>query len=96
MKFIVKQILPSILIPYVLEPRHLYRTNQKSPDGLTLVPRAVGKHLLRDVTVVYSLARSKIRAGSVCNTGTVAAEAEERKNDKYKDLRVDGYLLQDR
>ena len=47
-----------------------------------------------DVTVVDSLAPFRINAGSVCNPGTAAAEAEERKIDKYKDLVIDGYLFQ--
>ena len=49
---------------------------------------------LWDVTVVDSLAPCRINAGSVCNPGTAVTEAEERKNDKYKDLVVDGYLFQ--
>ena len=61
---------------------------------MTLVPWAVGKQLLWDATVVDSLAPCRINAGSVCNPGTAAAEAEERKNDKYKDLVDDGYLFQ--
>ena len=69
---IIKQSLSSNHIPSVLEPRHLYRTNQKRLDGLTLVPWAVGKQLLWDVTVVDSLAPCRINAGSVCNTGTAA------------------------
>ena len=82
-----KQNTSSTHIPSVLEPRHLYRTNQKRLDGLTLVPWAVvGKQLLWDVTVVDSLAPCRIKAGSVCNPGTAAAEAEEQKHDKYKDL----------
>ena len=91
---LIKQSLSSTHIPSVLEPRHLYRTDQKRPDGLTLVPWADGKQLLWDVTVVDSLARCRINAGSVCNPGTAAAEAEERKIDKYKDLVKDGYLFQ--
>ena len=47
-----------------------------------------------DLTVVDSLAPSRISAGSVCNPGTATAEAEEQKNDKYKDLVDDGYLFQ--
>ena len=39
------------------------------PDGLTLVPWAVGKQLLWDVTVEDSLAPCRINAGSVCNPG---------------------------
>ena len=63
-------------------------------NGLTLVPWADGKQLLWYVTVVDSLAPCRINAGSVCNPGTAAAEAEERKTDKYKDLVNDGYLFQ--
>ena len=83
---LIKQSLSSTHIPSVLEPRHLYRTDQKRPDGLTLVPWANGKQLLCDVTVVDALAPCRINAGSVCNPGMAAAEAEERKIDKYKDL----------
>ena len=62
---------------------------------MTLVPWAVGKQLLWVGTVVDSLAPSGTSAaGSVCNPGTAAAEAEEQKNDKYKDLVDDGYLFQ--
>ena len=39
---LIKQNLYSTHILSVLEPRHLYRTNQKRPDALTLVPWAVG------------------------------------------------------
>ena len=49
---LIKQSLSSAHIPSVLEPRHLYKTDQKRPDGFTLVPWAVGKQLLWDVTVV--------------------------------------------
>ena len=80
---LIKQSLSCTHIPSVLQPRHLYRTDQKRPDGLTLVPWAVGKQLLWDDTVVDSLAPCRINAGSVCKPGTAAAEAEERKNDKY-------------
>ena len=69
----------------VLEPRHLYRTNQKRPDGSTLIPWAVAKQLLWDVTKVDSCA-PRISAGSDCNPGTAIAEDEERKNDKYIEL----------
>ena len=61
---------------------------------MTLVPWVVGKQLLWDVAVEDSLAPSRISAGSVCNPSTAAAEAEERKNDMYKDLVDDGYLYQ--
>ena len=96
---LIKQSLPSTHIPSVLELQHLYKTDQKRPDGLTLVPWADGKQLLWDVTVADSLAPCRINAGSVSNPGTAAAEAEaaeaeERKNDNYKDLVDVGYLFQ--
>ena len=46
------------------------------------------------VTVVDSLAPCRINAGSVCNPGTAAAEAEEQKIDKNEDLVNDEYLFQ--
>ena len=61
---------------------------------MTLVAWAVGKQLLWDVILVDSLAPCRINAESVYNPGTAAAEAEERKIDKYKDLLNDGYVCQ--
>ena len=63
---LIKQSLSSTNIPSVLEPRHLCRTDQNRPDGLTLVPWAVGKQFLWDVMAVDSLAPCKINAGSLC------------------------------
>ena len=94
MNAFIKRSLSSTHILSVLEPRHLYRTDQKRPDGLTLVPWALSKQLLWDVTLVDSLAPCRINAESVCNPGTAAAEAEEQKIDQYKDLVNDGYLFQ--
>ena len=91
---LIKQSLSSNHIPSVLEPRHLYRTDPKQPDSLMLVPWTVGKQLMWDVTVVDSIAHIRISAGSVCNPGTAAAEAEDQKIDKYKDLVDDGYIFQ--
>ena len=76
---LIKQSLSSTHLPSVLEPPHLSRTNQKRPDVLTLVPWAVGKQLLWDVTVKDSLAPSIISAGSVCKPGTAAAEEKRAK-----------------
>ena len=75
----MKQSVSSTLFPSVLEPRHLYRSDQKRPDGLALVPWAVGKQILWDVMIVDCLAFCRISAWSVCNPGTAAAQAEERK-----------------
>ena len=45
-------------------------------------------------TVGDSLVRSRLSTGSVCNTGTAAAEAKYRNSDKYGDLFIDGYFFQ--
>ena len=60
---LIKQSLSSAHIPSFLEPRPLYKTDQKRPDGLTLVPWAAGKQLMWDRF----------------NPGTAAGEAEEQK-----------------
>ena len=91
---LIKQSLSSFHIPSVLEPQHLYRTDRKRPEGLTLIPWAVGKQHLWDVTVVVSLAPCRINAWSIYNPGTAVAEAEEWKNVKYKDLVDDGHIFQ--
>ena len=49
---------------------------------MTLVPCKQCKQILWDITVGDALAPSRLSAGSVCNPGIAAAEAEERKNDK--------------
>ena len=86
LKDLVKQSLVSTHIQSVLEPRYLHRTDQKRPDGLTLVPWACGRQILWDVRVVLSLASSSISAGSFCRPGMAAAQVEDRKSDKYRDL----------
>ena len=86
LKALIIQFLSSSHIPYILETRQLYRTDQKRFHGLTLVPWAAGEQFLWDVTVVDSLAPSRYSAGSDCNPGTAEVEAEERKNNNYKSL----------
>ena len=79
LKHLFKQTLASVRVPPVLEPAHLYRTDNKRPDGMTLVP---WKQLLWEVTVADALAPSRLSGGLVGEPGIVAVEAEERKNDK--------------
>ena len=82
---LIKQSLSSTHIPSVLETQHLYRTDQKRPDALTLVPRAVGKQLSLDVTVVDSLALCRINAWSGCNPGTMPLK---QKIEKMPSIRI--------
>ena len=81
-------------LPSVLEPRGLYRTDGKRPDGVTMIPLETGKQLVWDVTVVDALAHSRLNQGSLCNPGTTATEAEARKIEKYRELIDKGYIFQ--
>ena len=56
----------------MLEPRGLYRTDGKRPDGVTMIPWEMSKQLVWDVTVVDALAPSRLNQGSLCNPGTTA------------------------
>ncbi len=91
---LVKQTISSLSFPSVLEPRGLFRSDGKRPDGMTIVPWNSGRQLVWDVTVVDSLATSRIQAGSVCNPGVTATDAEDRKVVKYQNLTDIGYIFQ--
>ena len=91
---LIKQTLGSLDLPSMLEPRVLYRTDGKRPDGVTMIPWEMGKQLVWDVTVVDALAPSRLNQGSSCNPGTTATEAEARKIEKYRELIDNGYIFQ--
>ena len=90
---LIKQTLGSLDLPPILEPRELYRTDGKRPDGVTMIPWEMGKQLVWDVTVVDALAPSRLNQGSLCNPGTTATEAEARKIEKYRVLIDNGYIF---
>ena len=56
----------------MLEPRGLYRTDGKRPDGVTIIPWEMGKQLVWDVTILDALAPNRLNQGSLCNTETTA------------------------
>ena len=56
---LIKQALGSLDLPSMLEPRGLYRTDGKRPDGVTMISWEIGKQLVWDVTVVDALAPSR-------------------------------------
>ena len=78
----------------MLEPRGLYGTGGKRPDGVTMIPWEMGKQLVWDVTVVDALAPSRLNQGSLCNPGTTATEAEAHKIEKYREFIDNGYIFQ--
>ena len=91
---LIKQTLGSLDLPSMLEPRGLYQTDGKRPDGVTMIPWEMGKQLVWDVTVVDALAPSRLNQGSLCNPGTTATEAEARKIEKYSEILDNGYIFQ--
>ena len=91
---LIKQTLGSLDLPSMLEPRGLYRTDGKRPDGVTMIPWEMGKQLVWDVTVVDALAPSRLNQGFLCNPGTTVTEAEAREIEKYRKLIDNGYIFQ--
>ena len=57
---LVRRTLSSANVPAVLEPPGLSREDNKRPDGLTLGPWNRVKSLVWDVTVIDSLAPSRL------------------------------------
>jgi hypothetical protein len=86
---IVKRTLVSAGFASVLEPPGLNRGDGKRPDGMTLIPWSRGQSLVWDVTVIDSLAPSRI-GRNACPT----EEAEERKIAKYSRITDSGYHFQ--
>jgi len=77
--------LASADMPSTKEPNGLLSSDNKRPDGLTLLPWSGGKPLAWDVTVICPLADSYLRISRSTSAG--AAElAATRKLDKYASL----------
>ena len=91
---LIKQTLGSLDLPSALEPRGLYRTDGKRPDGVTMIPWELGEQLAWNVTVVDIFAPSSQNQGSFCNPGTTATEAEAGKIEKNCELIDNGYIFQ--
>src|SRR6218665_3924035 len=69
-------------IPATKEPTGLSRTDGKRPDGLTLIPRRMGRALIWDATVTDTLAASYLPSTSVA-AAAAAEQAADRKCAKY-------------
>jgi len=71
----------------VREPNRLSLSDQKRPDGVTLVPWFRGRYLLWDDTCPDTLAPSHV-GGSAVMAGATADQAESAKNIKYESFTV--------
>ena len=74
---IMKYALSAAHVPSRLEPTGLLRSDGKRPDGVTLAPWKCDQLLVWDATCPDTLGLMP---------GRVAALAEDRKVDKYRDL----------
>ena len=87
MNEIILRALQSANVPAVREHKGLSRTDNKKPDGATLVPWARGRCLLWDATTPDTLAPSHVRQ-SARQAGSAAVSAEGVKCAKYAPLAV--------
>ena len=81
--------LALFVVPSVLEPAGLSRTDGKRSDGVTAIPWRRGKPLVWDVTFVDSFASSRAQ-----QQGSFSTEAETRKTLKYANIEERKYILQ--
>src|SRR6218665_2369792 len=81
----ISRIIIIITIIIIKEPPGLLRMDGIRPDGLTIIPLHVGRHLVWDAMVVDTLASSYVQA-TAAMAGAAAEIATERKNTKYSDL----------
>jgi len=77
--------LSKVGFPYIKEPHGLLRSDNKIPDGLTLIPWRDGRCATWDVTVTDTVAHSYLSISSAC--AALAAEAAaKRKKEKYIEI----------
>ena len=85
----IRRSLASVVVPSVLEPAGLSRTDGKRLDGVTAIPCQRRKPLVWDVTFVDSLAPSRAQ-----QQGSFSTEADFRKTLKYANIEERGYIFQ--
>ena len=82
---IIHRALSNAGVPSVLEPRGLTSSDERRPDGLTMIPWSEGRCLAWDATVSDSLADSHLNR-IVHVAGAAAELAADAKIRKYADL----------
>ena len=82
---IIHRAFGSAGVPSVLEPRGLTSSDERRPDGMTMIPWSDGRCLAWDATVSNSLAGSHLNR-TVPVAGAAAEFAADAKIRKYADL----------
>ena len=88
---IIRQSLAAIKVPLHLEPPGLTHSDDKHPDGATIIPWKNGHILVWDATIVDTFAPS---CASLISGGprSVATNAEYRKKVKYSSIMESPFL----
>jgi len=89
---LVLRALPKAGIPSIKEPRGLLRSENKCPDGLTLIPWRDGRCATWDVTVADTVALSYLSMSSAC-AASAAEVAAKRKEEKYIEIACNHHFL---
>ena len=89
---LVQRALAAINIPSTLEPRGLSHSDDRRPDGLSMIPWSQGRALVWDVTVHDTFAPSYMHL-STARAGAVADNASSQKRRLYRDLTTTHFLV---
>ena len=81
---IIHRALISAKIPSHLEPTGLLRSDEKRPDGMSIVPWSNGMLLVWDSTCSDTLADSNVST-AVTGAGAVAERSEQKRKYSYLD-----------
>jgi len=82
-------------LPSIKESHGLLRSDNKRPDGLTLIPWRDGRCTTCDVTVTDIVVPSYLNISSAC-AASAAEAAAKRKEDKYTDIACNYYFFPSR
>ena len=82
---LIQRALTSAEFAAISEPKGLFATDRKRPDGMTTFPFKLGKPLAWDFTCVDTTCASYLQQ-SATEAGKAAELAEQRKRNKYSHL----------
>ena len=82
---LIQKALTTAEFAAISEPKGLFATDKKRPDGMTTHPYKNGKPLAWDFTCVDTMAAS-YRSKSATEAGKAAESAETKKSNKYSHL----------
>ena len=82
---LIHRALTRANIPAIKEPKGLLKSDNKRPDGYSLIPWHAGRNLTWDVSITNTAAASYLPLSSTV-AGGAAEMASEKKMEKYAEL----------